>query len=226
MQGTVTFSQVNTELGVPSGTTMSASNTGFRNVANDNSGEINLRQVRRGLNFPGGTFNDGSTRGFGYYRPTTVTSIPLDDFIYNYTASPNLTFTMLTSNEIRQSACSNCTIIVASNGQIQYIGTRLVDGGNVRQTYTTTWLTSGAAGDYTAQLQVTGGTYTASSDLRNSDLNLGTTRQWTLLVGSSGFVGLNRSNGALVIKQAGTEIFRRPLTLHAEALGAGAPAPK
>lgn len=218
MQSIVDFSDVNVELGLTSTAQLSASNTGFRNVANDTSGAINMTQVRRGINFPGRTNGVKSS----YY--TSVTG-PTRTF----PASANANLDVEAIASVSQAAAANATIAIYSNGSIHHITQTVMDSVTTQTIVTNqTWLTAGAAGDYTANMAITSGAFNGvSSSATGTDLVLSTDRAWTVNSRDATGSGNTRTAVAdLIIKQSGTEIFRRPVNVVCYSQGNGAPAPK
>ena len=83
--------------------------------------------------------------------------------------------------------------------------------------YHKTWLTSGAAGDYTVQFQRTSGnTLTGSSSASNTNLAMSTDRFFALFTGAvgpgNGIVDKD-TFGNIIIKDSGGTLITRPIQL-------------
>lgn len=209
MQSIVDFSDVNVELGLTSTAQLSASNTGFRNVANDNSGEINMTQVRRGINFRGGFIDDFAGRNASNYYTTVVGGTG------NFPASANLNLEIDAAALTSKASAGNVTIRFYSNGQAQYLLSSNYDSTTKTQDIRNTWLTAGAAGDYTVNMSLDSGTFNGTgSNTTGTDLAMSSDRGWTVFSRTgSGVSNTMTARGNIIIKTAGTEIFRRPYNI-------------
>lgn len=202
----VTSQQINTEVGSPVTTQLDISgNNTIRNLACKSSGEISYGHCRWGINFRGGDYGGDYIDGVGGHAYTQ-----------EYAATPNLTVRGSTENT-GVAAAARANLEINSNGTMVL---NVVAGG-ITQTVGTTWLTSGVAGDYTANLIRTGALGTITGSGTNTDLVLSTTRSWS--VNSSRATAGTDTDflyGILVIKNTvgGAELIRRPVGLETTAL--------
>ena len=197
----VSASNVNTELGVGSSAQLNWGNNWVRNVTTQFTGtnsEVNGSKMRWGINFPGG---DDSNGGFVKNYDTDSTLRILAEETVSYDG-----FTLAQGySEIRFFA----------NG-VMRLDTSTAASGPIF--YHKTWLTSGAAGDYTLQFQRTAGdALTGSSSASNTDLAMSTDRFFGLnaQVGP-GVDALSKTTfGNLIIKDGGGTLITRPIELNA-----------
>lgn len=191
----VTAGNINTELGVSSTAEIQMSNNWVKNVACKSSGAISYGNCRWGINFPG-----GSVDGTGYAKQYDQNST-LVDLAYSVGAGTQF---------------ATCELTIASNGNMVIYASDM----NGTYSHVVNWLTSGAAGDYTAQLQVVSGNSPTGS-AANTDLNLGTTRTWTWTVAdnSGGGTTTLATDGNLIIKDGGGTLITRPISFSASAAG-------
>lgn len=199
----VTAQQINTEVGAPTTTTQLdiSGNNWVRNVAAIPSGAISYGNLRWGINFRGGRFQ-GFT-GAGTYSKS-----------YNQQSYLNVYAETLNSGV---GAAARANLELNSNG-VMILNT--VSGGITTLSHST-WLTSGLAGDYTANFVAdvaSVGTITGSA--RNADLVLSTTRNWSVnsqrgLIGTDGDYLI----GNLVITNTvgGAQLIKRPVELESYA---------
>lgn len=203
----VTAQQINTEVGAPTTTTQLdiSGNNWVRNVAAISSGAISYGNLRWGINFRGGDYGADYLDGGGGAA-----------FTKEYGATPNLTVRGSTENT-GLAAATRANLEINSNGTMVL---NVVAGG-FTHTVGTTWLTSGVAGDYTANLIRTGALGTITGSGTNTDLVLSTTRSWS--VNSSRATAGSDTDwlyGILVIKNTvgGAELIRRPVGLETLAI--------
>jgi len=183
----VSAQDINSEIGYTSTQSVNLNETRVRNLACDSSGEINFAQCRWGINFPGGAHALGArTKQYD-----TTSSLDLyDNALIGYDGVSTVTASVsLYLN-------SGGTMVVYTPGGV-----------------TNTWLTSGSAGDYYAQLSKTSGTDPTGSAI-NTDLVLSTTRywEWTVTVGPGYGYNTKSFSGNLIIKDSGT-LITRPFTV-------------
>lgn len=193
MSSQTTAQNINSELGVSTTSQVALNTTSVRNIACKSSGEITFRDLRWGINFPGTYMNElGSSIN---YATNSTLALSADD------------------STIGTSASSSVQISINSSGNVQYICTYRLGSS----TKTTTWLTVGSAGDYTAQLTVSSGN-TPSGSATGTDLALSTTRSWSLSASrSSPGIQTLTCSGNLIIKTGSTVLLTRPYTLTAVA---------
>ena len=197
----VSASNVNTELGVGSSAQLNWGNNWVRNVTTQFTGtnsEVNGSKMRWGINFPGG-----------------------DDYNGIFTAQYSLNSTLIISAEELviydgfTYAQGYSEIRFFANGVMRLETARAATGSAF---YHKTWLTSGAAGDYTLQFQRTAGdALTGSSSASNTDLAMSTDRFFGLnaQVGP-GVDALSKTTfGNLIIKDGGGTLITRPIELNA-----------
>lgn len=193
----VKASDVNIEMGVGSTTTLKWGNNWVRNVATQYTGtnsDVNASKFRWGINFPGGNISP-----FGAL------------LAYDTTSNVNLNADELDFAPGTVSA--SVTIRIESGGTLLYTAT----SGAASYSNTGTWLTSGSASDYTAQLQINSGDNPGGSTL-NTDLNLGTTVEWVLSVSRSTVgLSLKTCNGNLIVKDGSGTLITRPFTMQVTA---------
>jgi len=179
----VSAQNINSEIGYGSTASVNLNETRVRNLACDSSGEINFAQCRWGINFPGGLHQ------FGIRTKQYDTTSALDLYDNVVIAADGVS-----------TATASVSLYINDNGtMIVYTPTGV----------TNTWLTSGSAGDYYAQMSKTSGN-DPSGDAINTDLVLSTTRywEWTVTVGPGyGYVTKSFS-GNLIIKDSGILITR------------------
>jgi hypothetical protein len=193
-------SDINTELGKGSTTILRLGDANTRNLACVSSGTIKYGNCRWGINFPGGEMYN--TLGFNPSGPT-----------YDATS----------------------TLLIAAQEQILYDGVSYAQGyseirffsngvmrlqsstaGGGPTNYHKTWLTSGAAGDYTVQFQRTAGAaLTGGSSAANTDLAMSTDRFFALnvQVGPGVDAASALTFGNLIVKDGGGTLITRPIEL-------------
>ena len=194
----VKASDINTELGVSSTLEIKMGNNWVRNVTTQSTGAVTAGRGRWGINFPAGDwgYSAGSyyNKNYGY-----------DSASYGLTNAYNPFGP--TTIYCQMAICSNGTLIYTAQSD---------SFGNV-DIFSRTWLTSGSNSDYTARVDVTSGTINGTT---GSDLSLSSTRVWSVggeVPYSGGYTYIPWDcEGNLIIKDSGgTEIFRRPISLHA-----------
>lgn len=186
----VSAQDINAEIGYGSTASVNLNETRVRNLACDASGEISYGQCRWGINFRGGAYDMfGRTEQYA-----TSSSLDLydDDLVF---ANPPFSF-----------AYAFVQLTLNSSG------TMTVDCGGT--TSTTTWLTSGAAGDYTAQLSKTSGDNPTGAAI-DTDLALSTTRSWLWEASVGPGVDYQQKvfSGNLIIKDGGGTLITRPFSV-------------
>ena len=198
----VSAQNINTELGVGTTTTLSLGNNWVRNVTTQATGSVDYGKARWGINFPAvisGPFN--SSKNYGSSN-TLFASV-------NQNGDQNLGDSTI-QNEIE--------FILYSNGTFYLSAGYNADGGTGSQsnTFTGTWLTSGAAGDYTARIDLTSGSFDVGTT--GTDLVLSTTRAWTVSITAvqSGGLVSQVANGTLTIKDSGGTLIARPIYFECE----------
>ena len=190
-------SDINTELGKGSTTILRLGDANTRNLACVSSGTIKYGNCRWGINFPGGEYFNGIFSTF-YDLNSTLVIIAEEIAIYD-----GFTYAQGYS-EIRFFA----------NGVMRLETARAATGSAF---YHKTWLTSGAAGDYTVQFQRTAGDALTGGDSANTDLAMSTDRFFALnaQVGP-GVDALSKTTfGNLIIKDSGGTLITRPIELNA-----------
>lgn len=189
-------SDINTELGKGSTTILRLGDANTRNLACVSSGTIKYGNCRWGINFPGGEYFNGIFLK-NYDTNSTLVIIAEEIAIYD-----GFTYAQGYS-EIRFFA----------NGVMRLETARAATGSAF---YHKTWLTSGAAGDYTVQFQRTAGD-ALTGDSANTDLAMSTDRFFALnaQVGP-GVDALSKTTfGNLIIKDSGGTLITRPIELNA-----------
>lgn len=191
----VTAQNINTELGVPTTSNIPMSNNWLKNVAcvdvTSNS-NINFGKLRWGINFPG-----------GYQASIFDSSVNSYSKTYNTTAN----LTLYAQDFAVGAASANASISLNTNGVLVLTTTT---GTGITYNHHVTWLTSGANTDYTANLYVSSGSIAAPAGSSvNTDLGLGTTREWSVFgaVVGDGY-GTGYANCELIIKSGGVLINR------------------
>lgn len=196
----VSASNVNTELGVGSSAQLNWGNNWVRNVTTQFTGTnstVNGSKMRWGINFPGG-----------------------EDFNGIFTAQYNLNSTLQISAE--EIAIYDGSTYAQGYSEIRFFANGVMRIDTARAAtgpayYHKTWLTSGAAGDYTVQFQRTAGdALTGSSSASNTDLAMSTDRFFALdaQVGP-GVDALSKTTfGNLIIKDSGGTLITRPIELN------------
>lgn len=165
--------------------------------------DTKMGKMRWGINFPGGSANN-------------------EDGTYTYTKSYNAN-----SNLIIYSKCYDTTTPVSaragleinSNGVLTIATLR----GGVWSNTSVTWLTSGSAGDYTANLVLIsttadgsstgGGVLTGST---NTAAALSTTQYWEIFTNApttNETIGIVQATLVITNTSGGAELIRRPLSL-------------
>ena len=203
---TVTADNINAELGVGGTTSIDLTNNWVRNVAAQTSGAISYAGCRWGINFWAGTLQN--TTG------STTWTYP------NYGANAFLFCTTADSVAKTGTATANSELTLFANGVLR-VG--VIRRGTASYQHRT-WLTSGAAGDYTGQLNqnTVSGTGALGASI-NTDLALSTDRSWyvnTSAVGGLGEADIEDSAGLLIIKDAGGTLISRPYRLRGSATSA------
>jgi hypothetical protein len=196
----VSAANVNTELGVGSTTQLSWGNNHVRNVTTQYTGtnsEVNGSKMRWGINFPGAEYFNGIFTTNYDLNSTLIISAQEIVFYDGFTYAQGY-------SEIKFFA----------NGVMRF-DTATAAGGSAY--YHKTWLTSGAAGDYTVQFQRTAGdALTGSSSASNTDLAMSTDRFFALFTGTIG-PGVDAEQkitfGNLIIKDSGGTLITRPIEL-------------
>jgi hypothetical protein len=196
----VSASNVNTELGVGSSTQLRWGNNSVRNVTTQYTGTdstVNGSKMRWGINFPGGELYDNSGYNVNYEINSTL-------LISAFQFTPEDGFSYAEGySEIR----------FFSNGVMRLQASTTAGPTN----YHKTWLTSGSAGDYTVQFQLTSGdALTGSSSAANTDLAMSTDRFFALFTGAvgpgNGIVDKD-TFGNIIIKDSGGTLITRPIQL-------------
>ena len=190
-------SDINTELGKGSTTILRMGDANTRNLACKSSGTISFGNCRWGINFPGGEYSNG---GFVKNYDTDSTLRILAEETVSYDG-----FTLAQGySEIRFFA----------NG-VMRLDTSTAASGPIF--YHKTWLTSGAAGDYTVQFQRTAGDALSGGDSANTDLAMSTDRFFALnaQVGPGVDALSKTTQGNLIIKDSGGTLITRPIELSA-----------
>ena len=197
----VSASNVNTELGVGSSAQLNWGNNWVRNVTTQFTGTnstVNGSKMRWGINFPGGEyFNGGFTAEYSLNSTLKIIAEEIVSFDGSTYAQGY--------SEIRFFA----------NG-VMRLDTSTAFSGPIF--YHKTWLTSGAAGDYTVQFQRTAGdALTGSSSASNTDLAMSTERFFALnvQVGPGVDAESKTTLGNLIIKDGGGTLITRPIELYA-----------
>jgi len=199
----VSASNVNTELGVGSSTQLRWGNNWVRNVTTQYTGtnsEVNGSKMRWGINFPGGEMYN--TLGFNPTGPTYDTTSTLLIAAQEQILYDGFSYAQGYS-EIR----------FFSNG-VMRLQSSTAGGGPTN--YHKTWLTSGAAGDYTVQFQRTAGAaLTGGSSAANTDLAMSTDRFFALdvQVGPGVDAASALTFGNLIVKDGGGTLITRPIEL-------------
>lgn len=161
-----------------------------RNLACVSSGAISYGNCRWGINFRGGSYSQ-FTRD-SYYGTSNILAV-----------------------DVYESAIADGFSTAQATGSLSYTsgGTGTVFAG--LGTYNHTWLTSGAAGDYTIQLQKSTGNNPNGASL-NTDLAMSTTRTWTWATPTIG-PGAGSSTltftGNIIVKTGGTTLITRPVSI-------------
>ena len=194
----VSASNVNTELGVGSSTLLNWGNNWVRNVTTQFTGTnstVNGSKMRWGINFPGGEMDNlGYTVQYGLNSTLVISSseqILYDGFSY---------------------AQGYSEITFYANG-VMRLQSSTAGGGPTN--YHKTWLTSGAAGDYTVQFQRTAGD-ALTTGTSNTDLAMSTNRTFALnvQVGPGVDAASDSTFGNLIIKDSGGTLITRPIELN------------
>jgi hypothetical protein len=197
----VSASNVNTELGVGSSTELRWGNNHVRNVTTQYTGTnsvVNGSKMRWGINFPGAEYFNGILLT-SYDLNSTLRIIAEEIAIYD-----GFTY-----------AQGYAEIRFFANGVMRFETARAATGSAY---YHKTWLTSGAAGDYTVQFQRTAGdALTGSSSASNTDLAMSTDRVFALdaQVGPGVDALSKTTQGNLIIKDSGGTLITRPIELNA-----------
>jgi hypothetical protein len=190
-------SDINTELGKGSTTILRLGDANTRNLACVSSGTIKYGNCRWGINFPGGEMYN--TLGYGptYDATSTLLIAAQEQILYDG-------FSLAQGySEIR----------FFSNG-VMRLQSSTAGGGPTN--YHKTWLTSGAAGDYTVQFQRTAGpALTGGSSAANTDLAMSTDRFFALnvQVGPGVDAASALTFGNLIVKDGGGTLITRPIEL-------------
>ena len=190
-------SDINTELGKGSTTILRMGDANTRNLACKSSGTVSFGNCRWGINFPGGEYFNGG-------------------FVKNYDTDSTLRITAeeIVSFDGVTYAQGYSEIRFFANG-VMRLDTSTAASGPIF--YHKTWLTSGAAGDYTVQFQRTAGDALTGGDSANTDLAMSTERFFALnaQVGP-GVDALSKTTfGNLIIKDSGGTLITRPIELNA-----------
>jgi len=196
----VSASNVNIELGVSSSAQLNWGNNWVRNVTTQYTGTnstVNGSKMRWGINFPGGEYHNGIFTA--EYSLNSTLKISAEEIaIYD-----GFTY-----------AQGYAEIRFFANGVMRFDTARAATGPAY---YHKTWLTSGAAGDYTVQFERTAGDALAgSSSASNTDLAMSTDRFFALnsQVGP-GVDALSKTTfGNLIIKDGGGTLITRPIELN------------
>jgi hypothetical protein len=193
-------SDINTELGKGSTTILRLGDANTRNLACVSSGTIKYGNCRWGINFPGGEMYN--TLGFNPTGPTYDTTSTLLIAAQEQILYDGFSYAQGYS-EIR----------FFSNG-VMRLQSSTAGGGPTN--YHKTWLTSGAAGDYTVQFQLTAGSaLTGGSSAANTDLAMSTDRFFALdvQVGPGVDAASAITFGNLIVKDGGGTLITRPIEL-------------
>jgi len=193
-------SDINTELGKGSTTILRLGDANTRNLACVSSGTIKYGNCRWGINFPGGEMYN--TLGFNPSGPTYDTTSTLLIAAQEQILYDGFSYAQGYS-EIR----------FFSNG-VMRLQSSTAGGGPTN--YHKTWLTSGAAGDYTVQFQRTAGAaLTGGSSAANTDLAMSTDRFFALdvQVGPGVDAASAITFGNLIVKDGGGTLITRPIEL-------------
>ena len=202
----VSASNVNIELGVSSSAQLNWGNNWVRNVTTQYTGtnsEVNGSKMRWGINFPGGSMNEG-----GGYIPQ-----------YEYDSNLVISATQAILQDGFSYAEGYSEIRFFSNGVMRLQASDTSGPTN----YHKTWLTSGSAGDYTVQFQRTSGDaldVANGASAANTDLAMSTDRFFSLFTGTIGTGNQIVSKGTygnIIIKDSGGTLITRPIILAAYA---------
>lgn len=196
----VTAQDINTEIGYSSTASVNLNETRVRNLACKSSGQISFGDCRWGINFPGGEFSN-----------------PASSLTKTYDTNSILKVTTFDSRVYDGSAVSTAGSYLRfySNGTMQLESTTFFG----QSLYHGTWLTSGSAGDYTVQFQVTSGALSSGSAASNTDLAMSTTRTFLVFgnVGPNSGIDYQSAVGNIIIKDSGGTLITRPTELIASA---------
>lgn len=161
-----------------------------RNLACVSSGAISYGNCRWGINFRGGSYTSFSRES--YYGVSNILAVDSYD-----------------------SVLADGSSTISASGSLQYTsggtGTVYANAG----TFNHTWLTSGAAGDYTIQLQKSTGNSPTGASL-NTDLVLSTSRTWTWAtptIGPGAGLSTLTFTGNIIVKTGGTTLITRPVSI-------------
>lgn len=185
-------SDINTELGKGSTTILRLGDANTRNLACVSSGTIKYGNCRWGINFPGGDmFNIGYT--ISYDSSSTLVIAAQEQILYDGVSY----------------AQAYAELTFYANG-VMRLQSATAGGGPTN--YHKTWLTSGAAGDYTVQFQHTGGPV-LTTGTSNTDLAMSTNRTFALEVQVGPNVDALSKNtfGNLIVKDSGGTLITRPI---------------
>jgi len=188
----VSAQDINSEIVYTSTQSVNLNETRVRNLACDSSGEITFAQCRWGINFPGGLHEYG-----------------VRTKQYNTTSSLDLYDSVAIGHDGVSTVTASVTLQLNNNGTMQVYTPTVV---------TNTWLTSGSAGDYYAQMSKTSGDNNTGGSALNTDLVLSTTRywEWTVTAGPGYGTVSKTFSGNLIIKDSGT-LITRPFTVEVAA---------
>ena len=211
---TTTAQNINTEIGVPATTQIDLTNNWVRNVACEfGTTAVSYGDARWGINFWGGTLSNviAGTLTWAYPR---------------YNLNANL-IAYSTHSGGKGIGNANSSLTLFANGVLRIGVTRGVNTAYQHRT----WLTSGVAGDYTANYAVVG-TFGAGRGLTvgtlNTNLALSTDRTWAAVT-SSGGGGLDTEGGdgnlIITATTGGAELIRRRLALYSSASSANPTCP-
>ena len=198
----VTAQNINTEIGNPATAQLDIStDANVKNLISYTTGAIPYGNCRWGINFRGGDFSVVDGAG---------------GFTKMYGSNSYLQLISDTEN-IGTAAAARANLELNSNGTMVL---NCVSGG-VTVTSGTTWLTSGVAGDYTANMVFRGSLGTVTGSGTNTALALSTTRSWSVnssratLGSDSDYLHAN-----LIITNTsdGVELFRRQVYISSIAI--------
>jgi hypothetical protein len=192
----ISMSEVNTHLSASSTAQRSMNDTGSRNIANKGSGAISFRDLRFGINFPAWDIEFGS-------GGTAETDANTTNMIYIF----------------------HDLFDLGPPGDAGAEATFFNDGtGNyTNASVSILWLPAGmgSAADHYVRWEAGGDTGLLTGSSINTDLQMNTTRFWTLTVPGPVTPGsaFGSCSGPLIIKDSGgTEYFRRTLELRGSAV--------
>lgn len=182
---TVTAQNINSEIGYTSTQSVNLNETRARNLACRSSGQISYGDCRWGINFRG-----GGASLLSFDKQYNVNN-ELNAFTFDGILPPG-------------PASAFVQLRFRANGQT----TITVEEGGLQSNYNNTWLTSGAAGDYTVQVTVSSGSWDVGTT--GSDLAMSSDRTWNMSVSTNGSFVSKEAVGNIIIKDSGGTLITRP----------------